>query len=227
MVYVVPEYIPPGAVVEEEGEPTADMDDQDMGIGAPFEMRHGNLRIVHMGAAPGVGKGEIAGTAAQVAFLKAWKAHPPGYSAAELAGLLQAAADYGTKINASRPFQFFPDYNPGPLNQATTKASDAANLWRTRMPWFGATTYYAKTGPEAQAVYKTITGLYQEASGITGASETVRAAQAELIKDLTSPDRWAWWQKIKPYAIIGAVLVGGAVAYPYVKPLLSRASRSE
>lgn len=163
------------------------------------------------------------GTTAQAAFLKAWKMHAPGFTAGEFAGLLQSTADYGKKVNDARPFQLFPDYDPAPLKRAIAAAEASASAWRDRMPWIGEGDYYAKTGPEAAAVQKAITAVYMEAAGITGASATVAAAKQELVKNLTVPSQWAWLQKAKPYLIVGGVLVAGAIAYPYVKPLLKRA----
>jgi hypothetical protein len=158
------------------------------------------------------------GTAALQAFLNAWHLHPPGFTAAELAGYLQAGADYGTKINASRPIQLFPDYDPAPLLQQIAAATSEADVWRGKLPWFWQSpTYYAKSGPEALAVEKRLTQLYQEAAGIQGASETVAAAQTELVQTLTTPGKWEWLQAARPYLIAGGIIVAAAVAYPYIK----------
>jgi len=173
----------------------------------------------------GIGEADATGTAALSAFLRAWNGHPPGFTAAELAGLLQAGADYGTKVNAGRPLQVSSDYDPVPLNQAIARATSDAETWRGRFPWpWQDATYYPKTGPEAGAVRKTLTDMYQAAAGVSGASATVAAAQADLKKDLVNPDRWAWLQAAKPYLILGGIGLAAAVAYPYVKPLLKRVS---
>ena len=76
-----------------------------------------------------------------------------------------------------------------------------------------------------EAARKLIVAVYQELAGVKTASAVVREAQKQLKKDLTDPDRWGWWQKLKPWAVLGGIVVGAAVAYPYAKPLLSRFSR--
>jgi hypothetical protein len=182
------------------------------------------LRGLGLPGATSTATQEATGTTALTAFLRAWKLHPPGYTAAELAGMLQAAADYGTKINAGRPLEISTDYNPRPMLQAIAAATSEAAVWRGRMPWPWQTTiHYGKTDPKVIAVQKRITGLYGDAAGVKTAAAVVAKARKELKDNLTNPDRWAWWQKLKPFAIVGGVIVGAAVAYPYVKPILSRA----